>query len=331
MRKWENIICAKYLEEIVLNKNMHYSSLSIYYSDLNSYLKYKYGEKVLKICLDGGFTCPNRDGRNGNGGCIFCNERGAGEYLDRTLTIAEQFNNVSAKVANKRHCKAFIAYFQNYTGTYDSIQNLKKKYYEAVSNEKVKILAIATRPDCINFQILELLSNIQAEKNIDIWIELGLQSIHDETAKIINRCYETNVFYEAVEMLRKRNFDVIVHLMFGLPGETKEKMLETIYAVRKLDIQGIKFHNVNVMKNTELERLFWEGKYTPLNLSEYVDILAESIMLLPKRIIVHRLVSDCKGDLLVAPEWASNKLLMLNEITRKFACDEIEQGKKIQI
>lgn len=313
-----------------MDKNMHYSNLSTYYSDLNSYLKYRYGEKVLKICLDGGFTCPNRDGRSGKGGCIFCNERGAGEYLDRTLTITEQFNNASAKVANKRHCKAFIAYFQNYTGTYDSTQNLKNKYYEAVSNEKVKILAIATRPDCIDSQTLELLSNIQTKKNIDIWIELGLQTIHDDTAKIINRCYETNAFYKAVEMIRKRGFDVIVHLMFGLPGETKEKMLETIYAVRNLDIQGIKFHNVNVMKNTELERLFLEEKYVPLKLSEYIDILAESIMLLPKRIIVHRLVSDCKRDFLVAPEWASNKLLMLSEITRKFVCDEIEQGKSIQ-
>lgn len=311
-----------------MNKNWHYSNLKKYYSDLNSYLKYKYGEKVLKICLDGGFTCPNRDGLNGIGGCIFCNERGSGEYLDRTLTISEQLYIASMRAAKKRKCNVFISYFQNYTGTYDLVPNLEKKYYEAVSNEKVKVLAIATRPDCINEQILELLSRIKAEKKIDIWIELGLQTIHDKTAEIINRCYKTDVFYKAVSMIRKRKFDVIVHLMFGLPGETKDKMLESVFAIKDLDIQGMKFHNVNVIKNTKLEDMFLNGFYTPLELDEYIEILSQSIMILPEKIIVHRLVADCKEDLLIAPKWAADKMMMLTEITKKFICDDIKQGKK---
>lgn len=306
--------------------SVHYSHLSDHYCDLNSYLKIKYGEKVVKVCLDGGFSCPNRDGTCGENGCIFCSERGAGEYLERSKSIADQFSESCKRAERKRKANKFIAYFQNYTGTYDLIENLEKKYYAALSDSRVVVLAIATRPDCINDQIIDLLSKIKNEKNVDIWIELGLQTIHDKTAEMINRGYKTAVFFDAVNRLRKSELEVIVHLMMGLPGETEEDMIESVNILSQLDIQGIKFHNVNVMKNTKLEELYLQRRYYPIELNKYINVLAESIMRLPKNIVVHRLVSDCNPNYLVAPHWAKDKYLMLTEVARKFVFDNVFQG-----
>lgn len=308
-------------------KKIHYSNLNNYYTNLNSFLKGKYGEKVLRICIDGGFTCPNRDGTCGKGGCIFCNERGAGEYLDGSNSIARQVYDACQKMEKTRNAQKFIAYFQNFTGTHGSVECLESKYNQALIDNRIVALAIATRPDCISQEIIDLLTKIRNEKGIDIWIELGLQTIHDKTADLINRCYKTQLFYDIVDRLRSNGIDIVVHLMMGLPGETREDMLASIVKVSTLDIQGIKFHNVNIMKNTKLADMFFSGKYKPLELAEYISILAEGVALLPPHVVIHRLVSDCNPDYLIAPNWASDKFLMLTEITKKFVTDNVYQGR----
>ena len=309
-------------------KQFHYSMLNSHYNNINDYLKKKYGRKIFKVCVDGNFTCPNRDGTKGLGGCIFCNNRGSGEHINNSISISQQVTCGIDKVIKKRHANSFIVYFQNFTATYDSIDMLRKKYLEATEDSRVVILSIATRPDCINNAIIDLLKEIQAIRHIDIWIELGLQTIHSSTAKRINRCYDTIEFYNAVNLINNAGFDIIVHIMFGLPNETSHDMLQTVQAISCLNIQGVKFHCTTVLKETYLEKLYKTNRYSPLNLIEYIDILTESIKILPPKIVVHRLISDSIGENILAPIWTSNKLLMLNSIAKKFEIDNIKQGQE---
>lgn len=311
-----------------MNKIYHYSHLNDYYYSLSNYLKEKYTEKFVKVCIDGGFTCPNRDGTVGYGGCIFCSNTGAKEYSADKTSVSKQLIDGIERCQKKRNAKNFIAYFQNFTGTYDEIDELKKKYVEAVSDKRVGILSIATRPDCITIDILKLLTDIREQYKVDVWIELGLQTIHDNTAQTINRCYDTDVFYNSVKLLRSYSFDVIVHLMFGLPYETKEHMLQTVNMMNLLDIQGVKFHCTCIMKNTVLEKMYLSGKYTPLTLNEYIDILCDSISILKNNIVIHRLINDHDANCLVAPNWILNKLETLNEITKAVIDNNIVQGSK---
>ena len=292
------------------------------YNYLNKYLINKFGERTLKICIDGNFTCPNRDGTCGVGGCIFCSERGSGERLDNNKTISAQVID-TLKYKEKRANK-FIAYFQNYTNTYDSIENLKKKYDAALIDNKIVALAIATRPDCINKEVIELLKTYT--NNYYVWVELGLQTANDDTAKIINRGYERKKYIEAVELLKEYGIDVVTHIMVGLPGEVFEDIKETINFINCYNYQGIKIHSTYIVKNTELEKMFKEGKYKPLEYEEYMDILIYIITHIPKDKIIHRFSGDSPKDLLVAPEWTLHKKKVMNELNNRMKRENLYQG-----
>ena len=292
------------------------------YRHLNTYLKEKFGERTLKIPVDGGFTCPNRDGKVGYGGCIFCTQRGSGEHL-KLKPIPEQIKDHLESYRGKRANK-FIVYFQNFTNTYDSIENLKEKYDSALIDDRIVGIDIATRPDCINEDICKLLqsytnNSITNENCIDkkiksysVTVELGLQTSNDEIAKIINRGYSLETFTKAVKLLNKYKIDVVVHIMLGLPNETDEDVENTVKYINSLNIQGIKIHSTYVAKNTVLEKWYRDGKYMPLTLDEYLNKLLYVITHLRKDIIIHRISGDAPKDLLVAPTWNIHKKWILN-------------------
>ena len=224
------------------------------YHSLNYFLRDKFGEKVFKISLDGGFSCPNRDGKISSGGCLFCSERGSGDYAgDRELSITKQFNDIKEMMAHKWKSGKYIAYFQAYTNTYAPIEELRRKYEEALNQEGVVAIAIATRPDCLDDDVLDLLEEIN--NKVYLWIELGLQTSNDETAKRINRGYKLEVFEDAMKKLKERNIDVVVHDILGLPGETKEDMLKTIDYIAHSGAKGIKFHLLHLMKQTPMVKV----------------------------------------------------------------------------
>lgn len=295
-----------------------------YYS-LNSFLRNKFGEKVFKISIDGGFTCPNRDGKISKGGCIFCSSRGSGDYAgDRLMSITDQFNNVKDVMAKKWKSGKYIAYFQAYTNTYAPIDELRRKYEEAINQDGVVGIAIATRPDCLSEEILELLKELNTK--IYTWVELGLQTSNESTAKIINRGYDLKTFEEGVSSLRGIGIDVVVHTIFGLPEETKEDMLGTVEYLSKLDIQGIKFHLLHLMKDTKLVNLYEEGKLKFLSKDEYVELICKAIAMLPKQIVIHRLTGDSPRKLLIGPMWSLKKWEVLNQIDRYMEDNDYYQG-----
>ena len=292
------------------------------YNRLTEYLKNKFGERTLKICIDGCFTCPNRDGTCGKGGCIFCGERGSGEHL-RNMDIPSQIsaflNSYRGERANK-----FICYFQNYTNTYDSIENLKAKYDSALIDDRIVALAIATRPDCITEEIAKLIASYKSKYYV--WVELGLQTSNDVTAKLINRGYTSDVFTKAVEILNKYEIDVVTHVMVGLPNETFEDVRNTIDFINKHNIQGIKIHATYIIKGTALEKMYYDGLYTPISYEEYMDALVYIITHISKDIVVHRINSDAPKDLLVAPEWNLHKKLIMNGLDKILKDDNLYQG-----
>ena len=296
------------------------------YNHLNEYLKNKFGERVLKICIDGNFTCPNRDGKCGVGGCIFCGEAGSGEHLNSLENIENQiknhFKSYKANRANK-----IIVYFQNFSNTYDTIENLKKKYDAALIDNRIIGLAIATRPDCIDENIVKLLKNYSDKYYV--MVELGLQTANDQTAKLINRGYDSHVFTEAVNLLRKYNIDVITHVMIGLPNESKEDLINTINFINKHDIQGVKIHSTYVIKNTKLAQMYATNQYTPLTLEEYIDLACFTLTHLRPDFIIHRISGDAPKNLLVAPEWNLHKKWIMNGIEKKLATDNLWQGKAL--
>lgn len=319
------------------------------YHSLNYYLKNKFGTKMFKLALDAGMTCPNRDGRLGVDGCIFCSQGGSGDFSSsRYYTISEQIDEAKALINNKvsRSLRVgddsyntadaddtskvqidkarYIAYFQAYTNTYAPISYLRKVYYEAIECPDVDVISIATRPDCLGDDVLELLSEINKIK--PVWIELGLQTIHNRTAKTINRGYKLNVFDEAVKKLNSIGIDVIVHVILGLPGETKEDMLDTIDYLAQMNIQGIKLQLLHVLKNTKLVN------YMPsmhiLTMEEYTDLVIECIEHLPQEIVIHRLTGDGPKGTLLAPLWSKDKLSVMNLINHKMKLNDSWQGKK---
>ena len=294
------------------------------YNHLNEFLKNKFGERVLKICIDGNFTCPNRDGKCGLGGCIFCGEAGSGEHLNSAENIKTQVENYFKSYRAERANK-FIVYFQNFSNTYDSLENLKLKYDSALIDEKIIGLAIATRPDCIDEEIAKLLSSYTDKYYV--YVELGLQTANDTTGKLINRGYNSEVFTNAVNLLRKYNIDVITHIMIGLPNETKEDLKKTIDFVNSHDIQGVKIHSTYVIKDTKLADMFYNGDYTPLTLEDYIDLACYTLAHLRKDIIIHRISGDAPKDLLIAPEWNFHKKWIINGIEKKLKNDELWQGK----
>jgi len=285
-----------------------------------------FGERTLKICVDGGFTCPNRDGTKGIGGCIFCSEKGSGELIMKVGgNIKEQvehyFTTYRAKRANK-----FIVYFQNFTNTYDTVQNLKKKYDEALIDDRIVGLEIGTRPDCINEEIAKLLSTYLDKYHV--CVELGLQTYNDEIGEIINRKYTTKDFINAVNILHKYNIEVVAHIMVGLPKETKQDILNTVNLINTLPIQGVKIHSTYVVKNTKLEEMYKSGEYQALELDDYIETLIDIMVNLRPDLIIHRISGDAPKDILVAPSWNAHKMWILHGFEKRFEGRNLYQGEK---
>ncbi|MBU5592178.1 TIGR01212 family radical SAM protein [Clostridium sp. MSJ-4] len=295
------------------------------YNSLNYFLRNKFGEKVFKISLDAGFSCPNRDGTISTGGCIFCSARGSGDFAgNRKFSISSQFKDIKAMM-NKKWAKGkYIAYFQAYTNTYAPVEVLKKLYEEALGEENVVGIAIATRPDCLNDEVISLLEEIN--KKTYVWVELGLQTSKDATAKIINRGYNLETFEKAIFKLRSKGIDVVIHTIFGLPKENEEDMLNTIRYVSNLDIQGIKFHLLHLMKDTPLVKLYERGDLKFLTMDNYVDLIAQSIAMLPRNVVIHRLTGDAPRDLLIEPMWSLKKWEVLNTIDSYLEKENLYQG-----
>ena len=295
------------------------------YHTLNYFLRNKFGSKVFKISLDAGFSCPNRDGRISRGGCIYCSKRGSGDFAgNKNFKIHKQFEDIKKIMKEKWSSDKYIAYFQAYTNTYAPVEELREKYEEAINEEGVVALAIATRPDCLEEDVLDLIEELS--KKIYIWVELGLQTSNDKTAKIINRGYKLDVFERGVKKLRERNIDVVVHTIFGLPGETKKDMIDTVKYISKLDIQGVKFHLLHLLKDTPLVKLYECGKLEFLEMEEYIQLICKSITLLPPNMVIHRLTGDAPRNLLIGPMWSLKKWEILNEIDKKMRQKNLYQG-----
>lgn len=292
------------------------------YNHLNEYFKKKFGERTLKICIDGGFTCPNRDGTLSTKGCIFCGNRGSGEHLnfiDIPSQVKNFFNSYKASRANK-----FIIYFQNFTNTYDTIENLKKKYDSALIDNRIVGISIATRPDCITEEICKLLNSYK--NKLEVFVELGLQTANDETAKIINRGYKSRVFTKAVELLNKYNLETVVHIMVGLPNESIIDIKNTINFINNHNIQGLKIHSTYIIKNTELANMYQNGTYTPISLEYYIETATYILTHINPKIIIHKISGDAPKNLLLAPSWNSHKKWILNGIDKYMRENNLYQG-----
>ncbi len=299
------------------------------YHSLNYFLREKFGDKVFKIALDAGFSCPNRDGTISSGGCLFCSERGSGDFAgNRNFSITNQFKDIKHMMNKKWKSGKYIAYFQAYTNTYASIQVLREKYEEAVMQEGVVALSIATRPDCLDKEVLDLIE--EYSHRVYTWVELGLQTSKDESAKIINRGYKLGTFEEALNELNKRSVDVVVHTIFGLPGETKEDMLRTIDYVSQKNIKGIKMHLLHLLENTPMAELYSEKKLEFLQEDEYIDIICSSITMLPPNMVIHRLTGDAPRELLIGPMWSLKKWEVLNAIDNRLKELDLYQGKNFK-
>ncbi len=294
------------------------------YLHLNSWLKKKFGQRVLKICVDGGFSCPNRDGKCGVGGCIFCGEAGSGT-LKRQLSITEQIQNHLKSYRGER-AEKFIVYFQNFTNTYDSLENLKRKYDEALfCSDKIVGLSVATRPDCINEEIVGLLKSYS--DRFFVQVELGLQTANDETGELINRGYSTCTFEKAVRLMSEKNLDVVAHIMVGLPNETMEDLKQTVEFLNSQKIAGLKIHSTYVTCGTRLCQMFEQGEYVPLQLEEYLDAVVYVLTHINSQVVIHRLSGDAPKEQLVAPIWNAHKKLVLNGVDRILREQNLVQGQ----
>lgn len=292
------------------------------YNYLNNFLKEKFGERTLKICIDGNFTCPNRDGKVGSGGCIFCSEKGSGDHLSK-ISIEEQvknyLNSERAKRANK-----YIAYFQNYTNTYNTVEILKSKYDSALIDDRIVALAIATRPDELNDEKIKLIKSYQ--KKYYVWVELGLQTINNKTIDTINRCYKNEEFEDICQKLNKENIDIVVHIMVGLPGETHDDIENIINYLNKKNIKGIKIHSTYIVKNTILEKMYNNGIYQPISFEDYMYELVYIITHLRKDIIIHRFTGDPPKEIFIAPKWTLHKKWVINGLNKTLEERNLYQG-----
>ncbi len=303
------------------------------YHSLDFELKSRFGQKVYKIALDGRMTCPNRDGTLGTRGCIFCSEGGSGDFaapLDADISITTAVNNQIEEAISRIKGKmgsapdAYIAYFQSYTNTYAPLPYLETLFSAAICHPKVVALSIGTRPDCLPDEVLDLCSRLNREK--PVWIELGLQTIHEDTASFIRRGYPLSTFTDAMARLRARNLETIVHVTLGLPGENREKMLETVRYLAAQNIQGIKLQLLHVLKGTDLATVYEQHPFPVMTLEEYLDLVIDCVSLLPPELVIHRITGDGPKRLLIAPLWSANKRLVLNSLTRRFQERGITQG-----
>ena len=281
------------------------------YTTLNQHYQKKFGCKVYKLSLDGGFTCPNRDGTLGTKGCIFCSAYGGGEFAEsRCHSIALQLEKAKSRVCAKMRSGKYIAYFQSFTSTYAPTEYLRTLYFEAIAPEDIVGLSIGTRPDCLGEDVISLLQEVNAVK--PVCVELGLQTIHESTANYIRRGYAAQVYYDAVKRLRGAGVEVVTHIILGLPGETMEMAVQTTQAAISAGTNGIKFHLLHVLKGTDLEQDYLAGKFRCLELEEYAAWLKACLDILPKQIVVHRITGDGAKRDLVAPLWSANKKRVLN-------------------
>ena len=300
------------------------------YCSLDYMLRERVGEKVYKVTLNGGMSCPNRDGTLGTRGCIFCSEGGSGDFAaDVSLSVTEQIESQIALLSGKRPIQKYIAYFQAYTNTYAPVEYLRKIFKEAMSHPRIVALSVGTRPDCLGEEVLDLLEELNRIK--PVWIELGLQTIHEKTAQYIRRGYRLSCFDQAVENLRKRNIEVIVHTILGLPGESREEILETMRYLNKKDIQGIKLQLLHVLKGTDLAYDYLAGRFQVYEREEYLDLLIECLENLDPEIVIHRITGDGPKDLLIAPLWASRKREVLNLLHHQMKEQNSYQGKSLKV
>lgn len=295
------------------------------YNQFNAWLKNKFGQRTLKICIDGGFSCPNRDGTKGCGGCNFCGERGSGENtkrMDISSQVRNHLNSYKAKRADK-----FIAYFQNFSNTYDKIEVLKEKYDSALIDERIVALAVATRPDCIDEDVAKLLK--QYSQKYYVYVELGLQTANEKVAQKFNRGYSNDEFVSAVKLLNKYGIDIVTHIMIGLPYEEENDIFDTVKLINSLNIMGVKIHSTYIIKNTMLEKLYKKGEYQPISLEYYVDKVCDIISSLRPDIVVCRITGDAPKELLVEPKWNARKKIVLNSINKTLDERNIFQGDKL--
>lgn len=296
------------------------------YHSLDYHLKETFGEKVYRLSLNGGMTCPNRDGKIGTDGCIFCSAGGSGDFAESPFfSVTEQIEQGKKKIAGKSDCKKFIAYFQAYTNTYASVDYLRKVFMEAIHHPDIVVLSIATRPDCIDDEILDLLVELNQIK--PVWIELGLQTVHAETAALIRRGFTLACYEACVESLKKRSIPVITHVILGLPAESKEMMLETVDYLAHSGISGIKLQLLHVLKGTDLATLYEDTSFPVFSMEEYCQFVVECISRLPEDMVIHRITGDGPRRLLIAPLWSLDKKRVLNTIQKEFRQQDIWQGK----
>jgi radical SAM protein (TIGR01212 family) len=283
------------------------------YHSLDYEMKKQFGCKVYRLALDGGCSCPNRDGKIGYGGCIFCSAGGSGDFAaDRRLSVTQQILAQEEKIREKRPVDSFIAYFQAYTGTYAPAEHLRSIFTEAVSRPEVKVLSVATRPDCLPPDVLDLLARLAEQK--PVWVELGLQTIHEDTARFIRRGYPLEVFEKAVSDLRSIGIDVIVHLILGLPGEDAGRVLQSVRYLNGCDIQGVKLQLLHILSGTDLAEYWRAHPFPVMTQEEYTLLLIDCLEHLRGDIVIHRLTGDGPSDLLIAPDWSRNKRSVLNGI-----------------
>lgn len=285
------------------------------YLSFNKYLKDKFGQKVYKISLDGGFTCPNRDGKTGTRGCVFCSKGGSGDFAEnREMSITEQIESGKKKVEKKIKSGKYIAYFQAFTNTYAPVETLRQKYEEAINHPDIVALSIATRPDCLGDDVLRLLDEMNKIK--PVFVELGLQTIHQKSAKYIRRGYDLSVYDKAVRDLKKIGVNVVVHVILGLPNESENDMLETVKYVCESGANGIKLQLLHVIDGTDLAKDYEKGLFKTLEFDEYVNLIVKCVKIIPKDIVIHRLTGDGAKKDLIAPLWSADKKRVLNAINK---------------
>ena len=310
-----------------MSNDFKYSDSNKRYYTLDYFYKHKFNSKVAKISLNANFTCPNKDGTKGIGGCIYCSKLGSGDYAGNVKDdIVKQFNDIKKIMDNKWKDTLYIGYFQANSNTYASVDRLKEVYEPILKQDKVIGLAIATRCDCLNDDVLDYLEELN--KRTYLVVELGLQTIHEETSKLINRCHSLEEFNDGVKKLRDRNIDVVVHIINGLPNETEEMMLDTVRYLNKLDIQGVKIHMLHIIKNTKLEEYYEKYPFHILTKDEYIDIVIKQLELLKENIVIHRLTGDPDPSELIEPIWTIKKIDVLNGIDKEMAKRNTYQGIK---
>ncbi|QDW74770.1 TIGR01212 family radical SAM protein [Lachnospiraceae bacterium KGMB03038] len=298
------------------------------YHSLDYYLKETYGGKLYKLSLNGGMTCPNRDGTLGTRGCIFCSQGGSGDFAaSSSLSISDQIQQAKELVSRKYGGSSYIAYFQAYSNTYGPVSYLRQIFTEAVSHPEVRVLAIATRPDCLPRDVIDLLKELNQIK--PVWVELGLQTIHEDTARFIRRGYPLSVFEQAVSELRAAGIEVIVHTILALPGETSDMMLDTLRYLNQMDIQGLKLQLLHILKGTDLAEYFQANPFWIPSMEEYIELLGLCISHIHPDIVIHRLTGDGPKSLLIAPSWSRDKRRVLNQIHSYLKQRNIWQGKEL--